>query len=252
MILLLGGTSETLPIALRLAENGHRVLVSRATEIPLATGSHPRIETRSGPLDEAALAELIGARGIRAIVDATHPYAAVIRTTARRVAARKGIRYLSFIRPAIVEPGALGVELVPHHRAAAAAAFRLGRPVLLTIGTRHLSPYVDEARRTGLCLVARVLDHPQSIEACRRAGIPLEHILSGRGPYSVEENRRHLAAFGIGVLVTKDSGEAGGTREKLEAARVERCRVVVVTRPPLDDREALTSLDALAEALGRS
>jgi precorrin-6A/cobalt-precorrin-6A reductase len=249
MILLLGGTSDTSPIALRMAQCGYRVLVSKATDVPLKTEGHPNIEGRCGPLDERSLAELVDRRGIRAIVDATHPYAVAIRAAASRVAQQKRIPYLSFVRPAVVDATAPGVELAADHRAAAAAAFRRGRPVLLTTGTRNLAPYVAEARRTGLPLIVRALKHPQSLEACRRAGIPAEHVLACRGPFSVAENRRHIRAFGIGVLVSKDSGAAGGTAEKIEAARAEGCEVIVVARPALGNETVFADVDALLAAL---
>jgi len=249
LILLLGGTSDTPPIALRLVQNGYRVLVSRATDIPLETGTHLNIESRSGSLDERGLVELIDHRGIRAIVDATHPYAVVIHATASQVAAEKGIPYLCFVRPAAVDVTTPGVEFALDHSAAAVAAFRRGRPVLLTTGTRNLAPYVEQARLTGLLLIVRVLDHPQSPVACLRAGIPPDHILVGRGPFSVEDNRRHIRSFGIGVLVTKDSGAAGGTAEKIESARAEGCNIIVVSRPAIEHIRAFADIDTLIEVL---
>ncbi len=45
-----------------------------------------------------------------------------------------------------------------------------------------------------------MLERPASPAACLQAGIPPEHILAGRGAFSVEENRRHIRALGIGVL----------------------------------------------------
>jgi precorrin-6A/cobalt-precorrin-6A reductase len=251
MILLLGGTSSTSPIAQQLAERGHHVLVSRATDVPLDVGDHPNIQCRCGLLDEHSLAELIDRRGIRAIVDATHPYAVLIRATARHVAEVKGIPYLSFVRPAVVEAGTPGVEFAPDHPSAAALAFSHGRPVLLTVGVRNLAPYVAEASRTALPMMVRVLDRAESREQCRRAGVREEDILSGRGPYTVAENRRHLRQFGIGALVTKDSGRSGGTLEKLEAAHAEGCRVVVVARPEIGGGATFGDIDSLVESLAR-
>jgi precorrin-6A/cobalt-precorrin-6A reductase len=251
MILLLGGTSDAAPLAVRLAQCGYRVLVSNATDTPLAAGEHPRIQCRWGPLDDHGLAELIRHRGIRALVDATHPYAAAIRRRARRVAAAMGIPYLSFVRPpAIVEAGP-NIELARDHTAAAVAAFAHRRPVLLTTGSSHLAPYAEQSRRTGVPLVARVLGHPPSLAACRLSGIPDSSILTGRGPFSVEENRRQIRTHGIGVLVTKDSGTAGGTLEKLEAARLEKCQVVVVRRPETGGPPPFGQTDALLAALLR-
>jgi precorrin-6A/cobalt-precorrin-6A reductase len=236
-------------IAAGLAGQGHRILLSKATDVPLPAGGHPNIQCRSGPLDSSGLEQLIDHRGICTIVDATHPYAAAIRAMARRVAKQMGIRYLSFVRAAVLDPSTPGVLFAADHAAAAAAAFAYGRPVLITTGTRNLDPYAAESRRTGVPLIARVLDRPESREACRRAGIPPQHILAGRGPFSVQQNRSDIRRLDIGVLVTKDSGGAGGTVEKLQAAEAEGCRVIVIRRPALEDSPTFDSIVALLEAL---
>jgi precorrin-6A/cobalt-precorrin-6A reductase len=251
MILLLGGTSDAIPLAELLAQSGYRVLVSKATDTPLELGDHPRIESRAGPLDDEGLGQLIRQRGMRAVVDAAHPYAVAIHRRVARVAAALGIPCLGFVRPPAIEADWPGVEWVASHAAAAAAAFTHGRPVLVTTGSRHLAPYADESRRSGLPLVVRVLDSPESLAACRLAGIPADRILTGRGPFSVEENRRQIRAYAIGALVTKDSGLAGGTPEKLEAARVENCRIVVVRRPEGGQAQQFAQREALLAALLR-
>jgi precorrin-6A/cobalt-precorrin-6A reductase len=252
MILLLGGTSDAAPIAMRLAEAGYRVLVSRATDVPLETPLHGNIESRCGPLDERGLAQLVDRHAVGAIVDATHPYAVAVHAAASRVALERGIPCLRFLRPAAIEAAAPGVELVADHAAAAAAAFRRGRPVLLTTGTRNLLPYVEQARRTGLRLIVRVLDHPHSLDACRRAGVRREEVIAGRGPFSVDDNRRHIRTFAAGVLVTKDGGMAGGTTEKLQAARAEGCDVIVIARPALGNQQGYTEIDSLLAALAHA
>ena len=77
------------------------------------------------------------------------------------------------------------------------------------------------------------------------------HVPAGRGPFSVKENRRQIRAFGIGVMVTKDSGRAGGTPEKLDAARLENCQVIVVHRPEWTGDNLFSDLEPLLEAIGR-
>jgi len=230
MILLLGGTSETASVAEALARAGYRVLVSTATEIELFIGSHPRIEHRSGRLDAGQMTRLVWERGIRAIVDAAHPFALAVHATAAQVAEQLQIPYLRYARPGCVGEGT-GVRIAANHEEAARLACESGSPVLLTIGSSNVMPYAVEARRIGVPLVARVLDHPDSHKACRDAGILAECVLTGRGPFSVEENRRVIQEYHIGVLVTKDSGDAGGVPEKLEAARLEGCSAIVVGRP---------------------
>lgn len=249
MILLLGGTSDTLPIAERLARSGCRVLVSRATPTPLDVGDHKSIESRSGPLDDHGMADLIRQRGIRAIVDATHPYATAIRARASRVAEALNCPYLTFIRPPAIDPNTPGVDFAQDHDAASVMAFAHSRPVLVTTGSNHLAPYVAEARRRAVPLVVRVLGNRQSLDACSRAGLQPSEVLTGRGPFSLDENRRQIRNHGIGVLVTKDSGQAGGTLEKLEAARLEGCRIVVVQRPDPPVGRHCADIDSLLAAV---
>lgn len=248
MVLLLGGTSDCAPVAESLARAGYRVLVSSATDVALFTGVHPRIKRRSGRLDAGQMAALVGERRIRAIVNATHPYAVAVRATAEQVACKLGIPCLSYVRPGIIG-GTEGVCVVADHEEAARRSVQAGTPVLLTIGSRNVMPYAVEAKRAGIALIARVLDHPESHKSCREAGIPADHVVTGRGPFSVEENRRLLRQFHAGVLVTKDSGDAGGVREKIEAARLEGCQVIVVGRPQTSTQDGFPEIPDLVEKL---
>jgi precorrin-6A/cobalt-precorrin-6A reductase len=245
-LLLLGGTSETAPLALALAEAGFRLLVSTATEFRLDLPEHAHIERRSGPLDEKGMTALVRKKSISAIVDATHPYAETARLTARGAAGETGIPYFTLLRPGAVGEGDR-VEQASGHREAARKACAAGRPVFVTTGTRNLAAYVKESLNSGSALVVRVL--PESVEICRKLGIPGERIVAGRGPFTVDQNREIIRRFGIGVIVTKDSGARGGTPEKLAAARAEGCRVIVVARPAYDSSGVFAEIEDLVSAV---
>jgi precorrin-6x reductase len=310
VILLLGGTSETAPLAAGMVKAGFAVLVSTATDIPLELDDYPQLRRRSGPLDAPGLEALIRDNAIRVLVDGTHPYAAAIRALAAATAHRLSIPYLTFVRPGITygdpleiasvttseDPSrplenaffchsgldhessndfktldsglcrnddretemeffqglASGIEVTPEprseiasvtvsetdgitfaadHNKAARLACAVGKAVLLTTGSRNLRPYAEEAKRTGVPLIVRVLPHHDSLAACRAAGIPAEMVIAAKGPFSVEENINAIRKFGVGVLVTKDSGIAGGVPAKIAAAGREKCMVIVVERP---------------------
>jgi len=248
MILLLGGTAETAPLALEIARKAFHVLVSTATDIPLTLPPCPKIRTRHGRLDETGLAELVQTSGIRALVDCTHPYAELAHRTSRQVAALMSIPCFTLIRPSGIEEGD-PVQYAASHEEAAILAFSYRFPVLLTTGTRNLAPYVREAARTHARLIVRVLPERDSLAACRAQGISDEDIIARRGPFSVEDNRSAIRNFSIGVLVAKDSGRAGGTPEKIAAARDEACRIIVVQRPELQSDRAFTSPEELVQAL---
>jgi len=230
MILLIGGTSETAPLASGIARAGYEVLVSTATDAPLAIEDHPRLRRRTGRLDEEGLVALAGEQGIRAIVDAAHPYATAAHAAVQDAAKRMGIVCLIFRRPE-AETSGMPVHIAADHREAAALAFADGRPVLITTGSRNLAPYAEAARRTGIPFAVRVLDAPESLAACRAAGIAADRIVAGRGPFTLEANLAAIRRFGIGVIVTKESGRAGGLDAKLAAAREADCLVVVIRRP---------------------
>jgi precorrin-6A/cobalt-precorrin-6A reductase len=243
MILLLGGTSETVQIAQALVTQGHEVLLSTATTMPLRGQLPAGVRTRSGMLDEQGMVNLIRDEKITAVVDATHPYAVAVSQNTWKACQALGIRYVAYERPRAIDNPVHGVST---HQAAAELAFSFGKPVLLTIGVRNLAPYVAEAHKRGLPMRARVLNHPDSVTACHDAGLSDSEMLCADGPFTVEENIKHLKSFG--VLVTKDSGEAGGVDTKLEAARQSGCEVVVVERP---SRPVLgyASIEAMVKAL---
>ena len=249
MILLLGGTSETAIVAQALAGAGSRVLVSTATDVPLEIGSHPGIQRRQGRLDKAAMVTLISREQITTLVDVTHPYATEVRATAEQAAHETGIPYFTFVRPA---GGAEGQDVisVPDHATAAQRACEFKKPILLTIGSRHVADYARVAGK--IPLIARVLPHPESLAACRVAGIPENHIITGRGPFTVEENRELIRRFNIGVLVTKDSGDAGGVAAKLEAARLESCHFIVVGRSAATSSHSFSQIEPFIEAILQS
>lgn len=250
MILLLGGAGETALLADAIAEAGFDVLVSTATDVALDVGKHSRVRRRTGPLGEKALKEVILEHGIGAVVDASHPYASSASANASTAAENLGLPYLRWRRPETA-PIEGRVRLADNHEEAAALAFSYGPPVLLTTGSRNLKPYAKESRKRCVDLVVRVLDHPDSVNAAKRAGIHDANIVTGRGPFSVDENLDLIRRFRIGVLVTKDSGEAGGVPAKMEAARREHCRVVVIRRPPEPQTAGIDDVSELVDALSR-
>ena len=248
MILLLGGTSETAAIATALLTAGHHVLVSTATTVPLELPEG--VAHRAGRLDEEAMTRLIWDVPANAIVDATHPYAQEAHAVALRASERTGIPCIRWVRPNIRISERAGILIARDHAEAARLACAAGSTILLTVGSQHLAPYVAEAAAQGRRLVARVLPEPASLDACLQAGLPAADVIAARGPFSVEENRSLLRQFRAGVLVTKDSGAAGGVDEKLSAAKLEGCSVVLVQRPLEVNTNRVSTITELLDRVG--
>lgn len=235
MILLLGGTSETPQIANLLGESNCKVLISNLTKSLVDWDIRSGIRLRYGALDVNGMRDLIAQEGITAIVDAAHPYAEQLHNTAIQVSAITDIPYYRYERPGI-NYADYAVELTDNHQIAAASAFRIGRSVLLTTGTRNLEPYVEIARDTNLKLYVRVLPCQESMDICKKYAIDNKHIIAERGPFTAEQNIEIIKKYSIDVLVTKDSGIAGGVSEKLEAAKICGITVIVIRKPAISHK----------------
>jgi precorrin-6A/cobalt-precorrin-6A reductase len=249
LAVLFGGTSETAPLAEAVLGAGWRLLVSTATATPLSLAAHPRLARRRGRLERAGLERLLAARAPAAVIDAAHPYAVELHRALHAAAAAAQVPLIRFVRPAAAPPPGTEVRPAADHAEAARLAAATGGPVLLTTGVKDLSVYVAEAGARGTELWARVLPGADSHRAARAAGLPPERILSGRGPFTVEENRRALQAAGARALVTKESGPAGGVGEKYAAAAAAGVPVILVRRPALPPARCVASAAELLAAL---
>jgi precorrin-6A/cobalt-precorrin-6A reductase len=249
MILLLGGTTEGRQLAEALVQEGTPLIVSKATSYPQGLGGAQVIE---GPLERDDLAFLIRSREVRLVVDATHPYAARISSIAMEVCKEEAVPYLRFERFEPPLPREPFIQEAASFEEAARLAARGARTMLLTTGVSSLVHFKVHAAASGCRIVARILPREESIKQCLDAGLQASDIITGLGPFSLKENLDHIKRFNVDVLVTKSSGTEGGLPEKVEAARLSGCRLVVVVRPRLNYptvaytvEEALVSIEKM-------
>lgn len=233
-ILVLGGTGEARTLAAMLDEAGAAFVSSLAGRV-----ANPRLPVgpvRIGGFGGAdGLREWLIANRIRAVVDATHPFAATMTRNAARAAADAGVPLLRLRRdPWIPSEGDHWVR-VPDLPTAAREVRRRGRRVFLTTGRQDVGAFADID--TAWFLI-RVVDPPTS-------ELPPHHeILRSRGPYHHDAELELLRSRQIDLLVTKNSG-GPLTRAKLDAAAELGIEVVVVDRPAEPD---LPTVSDAAEA----
>ncbi|MGY1774587.1 cobalt-precorrin-6A reductase [Geodermatophilus sp. SYSU D00804] len=219
-VLVLGGTGEARRLAAALVERGVDVLSSLAGRV--ADPVLPAGGVRVGGFGGAdGLADWLATHRPRAVVDATHPFAARITANAAAAARRQGVPLLRLQRPGWT-PGPADRWTYVDSLADAAAAVRDAGTVFLTTGRQGVGAF---AALPGRVLV-RSVDLP---DEPLPAGAVL---LLARGPFTVEEEVALLREHGVDVVVTKDSG-GHMTEAKLVAARRLGLPVVLVRRPPL-------------------
>ncbi|MHB9052563.1 MAG: precorrin-6A/cobalt-precorrin-6A reductase [Thermoleophilia bacterium] len=258
-IYLIGGTTEASRAAQTLEREGYRVVVSVATPLGESVAAAAALRTDTGRKDATVMAERASGLGACAIVDCSHPFAREVSRQAKKAAAAAGLPYLRYTRPpsdaakagnaastagpAVHTASETAVIAVESFEAAASELKNAGSRGLLTLGTRHLEPFVLAETD----FTARVLPFPESISDCSRLGIEPARIIAAWPPFDVDFNRACLRYAGAAMLVTKDSGREGGVGQKIAAAAAEGAAVILVNRPA--DPGAIYDLDGLLAAL---
>lgn len=242
-VIIFSGTSEGHALCRFLSARGACADAYVATEYGEAVMEElPGITVHTGRLTAAEMAREIGAGAL--VIDATHPYAREVTENIR--AACRESEYLRLIRP---RTAGGGVETVPDTAAAVRWLNAHEGRALLTTGSKELDAYtgVENYRER---LFPRVLPSISVLEKCVSLGFPGAHIIAMQGPFSRELNAAILRQTGADILVTKDTGAAGGFAEKLAAARDTGARVLVIARPSEESGLTLGEVEsALAERL---
>lgn len=187
-------------------------------------------DIRQGRLTEAEMEALIREEA-SIVFDATHPYASVVSENIRGACRAAGADYVRIVRSG-GGAGAPGCSVRAFEDAAACAAALLNTEgnILLTTGSKDLCLYAAEPGLRGRLFV-RVLPSEESIRLCGEAGIRGRQVIAMQGPFSREMDLAVINQFDISVLVTKESGRAGGFGEKLEAAAEAGIPVFLIGRP---------------------
>ena len=171
--------------------------------------------------------------GVRLFVDASHPYAANVSQNAMRACHRAGIPYIRYERKS-VPVDYENVHRVETYEEAAKEAARLGKTVFLTTGSRNLKVFTSSEALKGHIVIARILPTAKVLEECEALGLTPKQIVALQGPFSEELNIALYQQDVAEVVVTKNSGEIGGTDTKLTAAQKLGLPVVMIDRPKLD------------------
>lgn len=222
-VLLFGGTAEGRTLAEWLSAQGIPFTVCVATEYG-ETLLPEDMDVRTGRIDQAGMEDLMP--GYTLAVDATHPYAAAVTENIRAAAEKTGLPLLRLLRSSNEETGCL---TVPDMESAARMLETLPGNVLLTTGSKELDRFTSP-ELLARCY-PRVLPMLDSLQRCLTLGFPPAHIVCMQGPFSRELNAAMLRQLDIQTMVTKDTGDYGGFREKLEAAKETGCALLVVERP---------------------
>ena len=239
-ILILGGTTEARQLAGRLAARaGLDVTLSLAgrTAEPAAQPVPVRIGGFGGA---EGLAGYLRARKIDALVDATHPYAAVISANAAAAAAQAGVALVALRRPAWTPvPGDQWME-IDRMADAVRALGATSRRVFLALGRKEIIPF--EAAPHHHYLVRSVDPVVPPLD------VPAAVYVTARGPFPEAAERALLEQHAIDIVVAKNSG-GSATYGKIAAARALSLPVILLRRPAPPEVAAVETVEEAVDWL---
>jgi precorrin-6A/cobalt-precorrin-6A reductase len=240
-ILVLGGTLEARQLCEQLARRPElSVTVSLAgrTAAPAAMA----VAVRSGGFGGAAgLAAYLAEARIDLLIDATHPYAAIISANAAAAAEQTKIRILALRRPPwVAQQDDRWIEVTDLPEAVRALGEK-ARRAFLALGRKDLTPF--EAAPQHHYLIRSVDPVTPPLDLLRA------EYITARGPFGEADELALLEANRVEIIVAKNSGGMS-TYGKIAAARALSLPVIMPRRPTLPDVPAVERVEDVLAALG--
>lgn len=176
-----------------------------------------------GRKDLDAIITLINNNRYSAVFDATHPYAKEVSMNVKKACEICGVICYRVVRePQSELPDALYFD----------SADDIAEYLKDTVGTIFISTGSKEIN--AFCRydipersIIRILPDNKTERYCSEQGFI--KVITGKGPFSHDDNIKHFGTSAY--LVTKDSGNAGGFKEKISAARQIEAEILIIRRP---------------------
>ena len=226
-LLILGGTGEARRLASLITERFEgRIdvvtsLAGRTRETAAIAG---RIR-RGGFGGARGLADFLTSEPIRWVIDATHPFAAVMSQNTYDACTITDTPRLMLVRPPYEMPQGVRWMEVADFQAAAENLAKVSKVAFLAVGRGGADAFADVS---GVHLVVRMIEMPED-------SLSLDDytVVTGRPPFTVEDECRLFETHRIDTLVARNAGGDQGTA-KFEAAKQCGVRVILIARPPLE------------------
>lgn len=243
MILVLSGTEDGRLIVEKLLDKNHSVIATTATNYGARLfKTHPNLKVISKRLDKEDMVDLTKKYNIKIIVDATHPYAAEVSKNAIEASEESDIKYFRFERKEITYEN---IDRFSSYEQVIKYLENKKENIILTTGSNNLDKFKNVNFKDNLYI--RVLPTANVVKKCTDLGFLPKRILALQGPFSTDFNKAMYEFYNIKYIVTKDSGDIGGTNEKIKAALDMNIRVLLIDRPQIDYPNKYDSIRKLIE-----
>ncbi|WP_313757023.1 precorrin-6A reductase [Tissierella sp.] len=239
MIWIIGGTSEAREIVDRIKDLNNYI-VTIATDGGKEFINSNRVLV--GRMNYQEMVEFCKENQISLIADLTHPYAEIVSQNAKKVAKDLGIYYIRYMRDKIYLGG--NAVYLNNYEEAYDYLSTISGTVFFTTGSKNIGDF--EKIRGNNRFIYRILPAIESIEECRKYNIQMKDIVAVLGPFSKEYNKAMLEEYKTEYCVMKDSGDKGGTLEKLQACSELGVVPIIIGR---EDEKGINDLDSIEKVI---
>jgi len=230
-----GGTSSSLDVCDWLKNQSIDFRLSVATSTGLEVAKKFTQESHVGRMNKDDMIRWFRKQSFSLIIDAAHPYAQVLHETVIEAATVLQLPIVRFDRLSDIQTQQQNefVHVVESVDEACKTITQLNpQRVLLTTGSKNLQTFCDNVSCSKL--YARVLPNQDAIHQCVNSGLELDEIIAIKGPFSTEFNAALYKELSVDLVVTKESGSAGGFNEKVLPCLALGIHCVVIVRPTID------------------
>ena len=242
MILVLGGTSDSIEVCNLLNKHNvdYTVSVTTAYGEELAKRCTQKVLLKKLTIDE--MVSFIKENKVNKIIDTTHPYAVEVSTNAIKSSNITGVSYLRFERESLINQIDYDNKyIVEDIDEACKIANKIGENIFIGTGSKNLGIYKEKLKNKNL--IPRVLPTSEVLINCESLGFNADNIIAMKGPFTEDMNISTYKQYNIDLVITKESGSAGGFLEKVNACKILNIPVIIIKRSKIKYPNTISNIN---------
>lgn len=247
MIWIVGGTSDTTKLLDLLSGkiDFSKLIVSVTTDYGEQLLNYYKVKIIKGKIEKEEILNFIEENQIESIIDTSHPYAENISKNILEIIDLEKINYMRYERAKSIENNEYTFESLEKLIDYINENMK-NEVVLSTLGSKAISAL---AKIENNKVFLRILPTVESVKSAIEHSFLPKNIIAIQGPFSKEFEEEMLKFYKTTVLLTKDSGEAGGVLEKVEVCKKLGIKCLIVSRPKIDYPNIFHNIEDLLRKL---
>ena len=230
MILVFGGTTEGKRVAGVLDFLGEPYFYSTKTQ----TSAVIKGKLLSGDMDYSGMSEFCRAENIKLIIDAAHPFAEKLHENVYKVSVHLGLATIRYERTYPETGNNKNIRVFPCFPEMIEALSKSRFNNILSLTGVQTIPYYLRLKKNQSCYF-RILDTGLSKKKAKSYGINDEYLILSHTNFTISQLIEIAGGIKADVLTSKESGDSGLFRYKIEAAEQLNIPLWVVKRPVLPE-----------------